>query len=271
MFDRVSVSDGDVVDVSPSLSVRVIATPGHTFNHLSYALLADGARGAVFTGGSLLFASTGRPDPELADAAELRRRIHAGEWVVALRSRTAFSAAHLAGTLNFGVDGQFATYLGWVMPWGTPLTLLGESAEQVAEAQRELVRIGIERRAAAAAGDPHTFADDACLATLQTATLADLADVRANRDVVFLDVRRDLECNESHVVGGLHVPLHELLDRFEEIRPGEVWVHCADGYRASIASSVLASRGCRVGAVDDQFTNAADAGLELEHDVEVPA
>ena len=47
-----------------------------------------------------------------------------------------------------------ATYLGWTIPWQTPLTLLGDSPEQVAHAQRELVRIGIDRIEAAAVGTP---------------------------------------------------------------------------------------------------------------------
>src|SRR5580658_8723353 len=63
-FDRVAIADGDEVDVGSSSRVRVIATPGHTFTHLSYALedTATGAVVAVFTGGSLLHGSTGRPD-----------------------------------------------------------------------------------------------------------------------------------------------------------------------------------------------------------------
>ena len=92
--------------------------------------------------------------PQRADAAELRRRIEAGEWVVDLRARRAFAAGHVPGTLGFDLDGSFATYLGWLIPWGTPLTLLGHTPEQVAEAQRELVRIGIDRPAAAATGEP---------------------------------------------------------------------------------------------------------------------
>ena len=59
-FERVPVRDGDVVEVSPTLRVRAIHTPGHTFTHLSYAL--EGEHLHVFTGGSLLFGSTGRPD-----------------------------------------------------------------------------------------------------------------------------------------------------------------------------------------------------------------
>src|SRR5215468_6889821 len=56
-FDRAPIRDGDVVEISPSMRVRAIATPGHTYTHLSYAL-----DNAVFSGGSLLYGSVGRPD-----------------------------------------------------------------------------------------------------------------------------------------------------------------------------------------------------------------
>ncbi len=95
----------------------------------------------------------------MADPTELRRRIDAGEWVVDLRTRTVFAAGHVPGSLNFGLDGGFATYLGWLMDWGTPLTLLGETEADVATAQRELVRIGIDRPAAAATGGPQDWTD----------------------------------------------------------------------------------------------------------------
>ena len=59
------------------------------------------------------------------------------------------------------------------------------------------------------------------------------------------------------------IPLHELLDRIDEVPDGEVWVHCASGYRASIAASVLAARGRRVVAIDDEFDKAGETGLPM--------
>ena len=63
-FDRTPVTDGDAIAVADTMLVQVIATPGHTFTHLSYALedTTTGRLIAVFTGGSLLYGSTGRPD-----------------------------------------------------------------------------------------------------------------------------------------------------------------------------------------------------------------
>jgi len=93
---------------------------------------------------------------------------------VDLRHRTAFAAGHVGGTLNFGLDSNFATYLGWLIPWGTPLTLLGDTAYDVASAQRELVRIGIDRLQAAATGSPANWTDSE-LQSYPTGSFADLA------------------------------------------------------------------------------------------------
>ncbi|WP_203336218.1 MBL fold metallo-hydrolase [Nocardioides limicola] len=365
-FERTPIGDGTVIRVSDSMTVTALATPGHTFTHLSYALTdGSGDQVGVFTGGSLLYGATGRPDllgpdhthdlvrhqhasahrladllpdhaevfpthgfgsfcsatqseasestigderkhnpvltqdeetyvrellaglsnwpayyvhmapanargpeapdltpPAEADPAELRRRIDTGEWVVDLRSRTAFAAGHAPGTLNFGLDGSFATYLGWLIPWGTPLTLLGETAEDVAEAQRELVRIGIDRPAAQATGKPEDWTTGP-VASFPTATFADLAQVRHHRDVVILDVRRGDEHQAAAIDGAVNIPLHELLPRLDEVPTGEVWVHCAGGYRAAVAASMLSARGRDLVAVDDSFDNAAKVGLAL--------
>ena len=364
-FDRTPIADDEVVEVSERIAVRAIATPGHTYNHLSYAVTDGDEPFAVFTGGSLLFGATGRPDlmgeehtdtlvrhqhasahrlaeelpdeaevypthgfgsfcsatqtdatsstigqektqnpvltqdeetyvrelldglgaypayyaqmgprneagpdapdlstPERADAAELRRRIEAGEWVVDLRNRTAFAAGHAPGTVNFGLDGGFATYLGWLIEWGTPVTLLGESAEDVAEAQRELVRIGIDRPAAHATGGPKDWSDRD-LGSFETATFADLAQVRHHRPVVVLDVRRVDEHEKAAIDGAVNIPIHEIPRRVDEVPEGEVWVHCAGGYRASVAASFLAAAGRTLVSIDDSFENAEKVGLHL--------
>src|ERR1700727_2840320 len=70
-FDRAPVADGDVVPIGKSMRVRVIATPGHTFTHLAYALedAATGETVAVFTGGSPLHGSAGGAPPPRARRA----------------------------------------------------------------------------------------------------------------------------------------------------------------------------------------------------------
>ena len=369
-FERVGVRDGQVVEVG-TMRVRVLHTPGHTHTHLSFAVSEGSVPGAeptvVFTGGSLLYGSTGRPDllgpdhtdklahaqwhsarrlaaelpdateifpthgfgsfcsatqatgtastigaekaanpaltreqdewvrellagldafpayyahmgpansagpdeidlstPAEADPAELRRRIDAGEWVVDLRTGTAFAAGHVAGTVNIGLGGQFVTYLGWLMPWGTPVALLGESPADVADAQRELVRIGVDRPAAVATGKPEDWTGPTPLRSFRQATFADLAAEydRGARPSV-LDVRRNPERADGFVEGSVGIPIHEVLDRIDEVPAGPVWVHCAGGYRAAVVAGLLDARGIEVVAIDDAFGNAGPAGLPI--------
>jgi hydroxyacylglutathione hydrolase len=361
-FERDPVGDGDVIDIGPALRLRVMATPGHTFTHLSYVLEDEGQATGVFTGGSLLYGSTGRPDllgpahtgrlaraqhasarrlaaalpdsarvfpthgfgsfcsatqtqatsstigqekmansvlihgedayvkallagldaypayyahmgpanlagpaapdlalPRQAEPGELRRRIEAGEWVVDLRDRTAFAGDFVPGTFSFPLNGSFASYLGWALPWGTPVTLVGKAPDQVAQAQRELARIGIDRPAAMSTGTPEQWSGGLPLATLRLATFGDLAAAGDPR--VVLDVRRDLEWADGHVAGAVHLPFTELPRRTAEVPEGEVWVYCQTGYRAVVAASILAAAGRRVVSIDDEFDHAADARL----------
>jgi len=88
--------------------------------------------------------------PAPLQAHQLRTRIDAGEWVVDLRDRTAYAASHVHGSVGIALGNQFSTYVGWLMPWGTPLSLIGDSADQVADAQRMLVRIGVDELQGAA-------------------------------------------------------------------------------------------------------------------------
>jgi hydroxyacylglutathione hydrolase len=358
------VSDGDIVDAG-AFQLRVLHTPGHTVEHASYVLLdGSGSTAGVFTGGSMLYDSTGRTDllgddstralttaqyhsvrriadevpdhtpvypthgfgsfcsasaagrdestigeqrknnpaltqPEQAfldelladlaeypayyahmgvlnrdgpvpidlttpapvDPAELRRRIEAGDWVIDLRSRTAFASGHVGGTYGFELADSFVTYVGWLYAWGAPLTLIGDDEDQIASAQRELARIGIDGVNGGATGDVQVLAGESALRSYRVADFDALA-VEPNRsDLTVLDVRRNDEFGESHVVGAVNVPVHELADRIDELPDGPLWVHCASGYRASVAASILDKHQRSVVLIDDDFAEAESNGL----------
>ncbi|MEU9560491.1 MBL fold metallo-hydrolase [Streptomyces sp. NPDC048161] len=367
-FARVPVADGDLAAVDDGLALRALATPGHTPHHTSYVLAEEGRDVAVFTGGSLLIGSVGRPDlveprltaalaraqhasvhriaaeladavpvlpthgfgsfcsssqaegsattigdergrndamvkdvdtfvaellaalddvpayyahmgpanaagpapldltpPDPADAEEIARRLAVGEWVVDLRSRVAFAEGHVAGSFNFEGEGRLATYLAWLIPWGKPVTLLASTAADIADAQRELSRVGVGRPVAAATGGPEDWAGTA--SKLRSSRRSDFAGLAAARergeDPVVLDVRRNAEHRAGAIAGAVHIPLHELRERLGEVPPGVVWVHCAGGTRAAIAASMLDAAGRGTVAVDDGFDAAAQAGLRL--------
>ncbi|MGK2875534.1 MAG: rhodanese-like domain-containing protein [Nocardioides sp.] len=199
--------------------------------------------------------------PEMVDAEQLRKRIEGDEWVVDLRTRTAYAAEHLAGTIGIELGDQFSTYLGWLIPWGSSLTLVGESAEQVATAQRQLVRIGIDRPDAAAIGSVSELSTGpADLATYAVASFDDLAAARRD-SLTVLDTRRDDERAAGAIPGSMHIPLHALLTRLDEVPVGPLWIHCASGFRASIAASLLARVGHDVTLINDDFTRTEALGL----------
>jgi glyoxylase-like metal-dependent hydrolase (beta-lactamase superfamily II)/rhodanese-related sulfurtransferase len=366
-YEHVPAGDGDLVEAG-DMRIRILHTPGHTHHHVSYVLeTATGEVRAVFTGGSMLYGSTGRTDlvgpdhtvelthaqfhsvrrlarelpadaqvfpthgfgsfcaatptsgdastvgeqqrvnpaltqeeqvyvetlmaglgaypayyahmgpmnrqgpapvdltlPEPVDPAELRRRIEDGEWVVDLRERTAFAAGHLTGSLGFELSNAFITYLGWLYTYGTPLTLIGDSEEQVAGARRELVRIGIDDLAGMAVGDIGELAGGSPLRSYPVTDFAGLAAAKAAGPVQVVDARGDDEWAGGHVDGAIHIPLYELLSRLDEVPEGTVWLYCGSGYRASVAASVLDRPGRDVILVNGPYADAREAGLEAE-------
>jgi glyoxylase-like metal-dependent hydrolase (beta-lactamase superfamily II)/rhodanese-related sulfurtransferase len=219
--------------------------------------------------------------PPAVDPAELRRRMQAGDWVVDLRQRRDFAGRHLTGSVSVELGDPFATYLGWTMAWGTPLTLIGDSAGQVARAQRELARIGIAP-AAAATGTIDQLAGEQLageqlaggqlageqlagerLSGYQVSDFAGLAASWGSAGRIVLDVRRPDEWQAGHLAGAVHIPFWEVERRSGEVPAGEVWVHCASGFRASIAASLLDRAGRRVVHVDDDWERVARLGLPV--------
>jgi rhodanese-related sulfurtransferase len=213
----------------------------------------------------------------VATAEDIARRIAAGEWVVDLRHRRVFAAEHIRGSLSFDVHGNAVTYLGWLIDWGTPITLLGADPDEVSLMQRELVRIGIDRPAAYAVGAPADWSSDpAPVSSYRRATLAEMADALAKDSALpMLDLRRNSEFDEGYVAGAKHVPLHELPARRDEVvawasahaAHGPVWIYCGSGFRASVGASILEAAGVSVIHVDDDFPNAEKAGLPIQRPV----
>src|SRR5690606_7032185 len=134
-----------------------------------------------------------------------------------------------------------------------------------------LVRIGIDQLAGAAVGEPSTLTADGALSSYRRATFADLAAERGGRngEIVVLDVRRPDEGGEAHLDGATHIPFYELRGSQGEVPDGEVWVHCKSGYRASIGASLMDCAGREVVHIDDDWEQAAAAGLPIVEPGEV--
>lgn len=383
-FERTAAKDLDEFNIG-SFAIKALHTPGHTFTHLSYILLdPSGSAQGIFTGGSLLHGSTGRPDllgqdhaPTLAglqhgsahrmaemledktpifpthgfgsfcaatstsgdsstiqdekqinpalllsaerfisetlagldvfpayykhmgpanhagpgpidlselprlSSQELLKVIATNSWVVDLRDKETWAKGHLPGTLSVGVAGSFATYLGWLFPYENELVLISDKPADIAQAQRELVRIGIDRPSASFVGD---------IATVDTnintplVTFSDVPAALNDAEIVVLDVRRNSERESSHIQGSQHIPLHEISARISEVpKDKTIWVHCAGAYRASIGASILQNAGREVVLINEPYEKAlsvadlilvsggADRGPIAPSDVKVTA
>ncbi len=217
----------------------------------------------------LNLAGPDQPDlspPEPVDAAVLQHRLEHGEWVVDLRTRRAFATGHVPGTVSIELADPFATHLGWTVPWGAPITLIGDAPELVSDAQRQLVRIGIDELAGSAIGEPEALAPDGEVKSYRRATFAELATERAENaaEIVVLDVRRLDEWEKGHIEGAVHIPFFELRDRRHDVPAGQVWVHCQSGYRASIGASLMDCTGREVVHVDDDWENVENTALRVE-------
>lgn len=198
--------------------------------------------------------------PTALDADELTTRITAGEWVIDLRDRVAYAVDHVAGTISIALGEQFATYLGWLAPWGAPITLIGDSPRKISDAQRQLIRIGVDHLAGAATGSlDELTALGQRRQGYPRETFTEVGALEAG-DVV-LDVRRDDERAQGFIPDSIHVPLHSLLARMDGLPRARLWVHCASGFRASIAASLLDRAGRDVVYIDDEYSHAVELGL----------
>jgi glyoxylase-like metal-dependent hydrolase (beta-lactamase superfamily II)/rhodanese-related sulfurtransferase len=194
----------------------------------------------------------------VAGVAELARRCDAGEWVVDVRNRRVFARRHLPGTVNVELINPFATYLGWVMPWNAPLSLIADTPADVDRARLALSRIGVDHVAAVATGSTAVWG------TTGSYRVAGFVDLATAHEPVVLDVRRGDEVATARLTGSVHIHLADLPGREADVPAGEVWVHCASGFRAAIAASLMARAGRAVVLVDDDWERAEAAGCRVE-------
>ncbi|MDI9913880.1 rhodanese-like domain-containing protein [Rhodococcus sp. IEGM 1379] len=183
--------------------------------------------------------------PELSDA-DLRAEISSGTVILDARNVEDFAAGHLAGTVNVGFDGRFAETGGMVAEIGDRIIVITYPGEEQ-EAAKRLSRIGSDN----VIGFVNSFADGTFPAELtdlvQTAprtTVSELAQLLADDAVTLVDIRNPGEREFGTIAGSVSIPLAQLRSRIDELpthRP--VIVHCAGGWRSSVAASLIRAQG----------------------------
>ncbi|MBC9732244.1 rhodanese-like domain-containing protein [Nocardioides marmotae] len=208
-------------------------------------------------------AGAGRAHPRPArprTAEEVADTVLAGGWVVDLRERSRFAEAHLPGSVSIEAGPQMATYVGWLVPWGTDIVLVTDDASALGPALRDLAAIGIEgvgTHVLDGAGLTATYRRTDW-AGYRAATAHDPAPPR-----VVLDVRQREEWAAGHLPGAVHVPVQDVAAHAATLPAGEVWVHCRSGYRAGIAASLLHRLGHHVVHVDDAWERVHELAIPV--------
>jgi glyoxylase-like metal-dependent hydrolase (beta-lactamase superfamily II)/rhodanese-related sulfurtransferase len=171
-----------------------------------------------------------------------------GAHILDVRDPSEFAAAHLKGSVNVGLAGQYATWAGTVLSRDKPIVIIAEPGREI-EAAKRLGRIGFDQVVGYLQGGVRSVEErpDLTMATerVSAQVAADrVAAAASDSAPVLLDVRAPRERAEKRIAGSVGIPLNHLVERLSEIPAGRsLLVYCAGGYRSSIAASLLQHEG----------------------------
>ncbi|WP_232320351.1 MBL fold metallo-hydrolase [Herbidospora daliensis] len=168
----------------------------------------------------------GRPSLGLVDLATVAR---AGGVVVDVRPVLDFARGHVPGSVSIPLRGQFATWLGWTVPAGTPVAFVRDAAQDADEIVWQALKVGYDTILGEVAGE-------------RQATVDVIGPAEVGGDQV-IDVRQESEFETGHLPGARNVEL----GRIESLPPGgePLVVMCGHGERAATAASLLMRGGHR--------------------------
>ncbi|MBV8354528.1 MAG: MBL fold metallo-hydrolase, partial [Candidatus Eremiobacteraeota bacterium] len=160
-----------------------------------------------------------------AEVAEAQKR---GAVVLDTRDEDAFGAGHIAGAVNIGLDGQFASWAGTIVGLESNVIVCAVDDERVHETRTRLARVGIERVVGYVAGGMQAWMAAGMPAEeIPQLTAAEFRAAIEDPRVQVVDVRRPAEWSDGHIDGAIHMPLNRLLAVYEELDPARpVAVHC---------------------------------------------
>ena len=167
--------------------------------------------------------------------------------IVDTRPSDQFGVAHVPGSINIGLGGQFASWAGSLFPLNTPLIIVAENEERVLESRTRLARVGHENVIGYLAGGIFAW-DQAGFPTASTEqiTVTELNQRIKEKEVdQVVDVRRIGEWNSGHIREAINIPLNILSkEALVKLSPDKnTAAICAGGYRSSMATSILEKLG----------------------------
>ena len=179
------------------------------------------------------------------ELAEVLRMGDAGAQILDVRDPAEFAKGHLAGSVNIGLGGQYATWAGTVLDRAKPIVIVAEPGREQ-EAALRLGRIGFDHVKGYLSRGMEALAErpDLVWPTERGSAPMVAEEMAGVAPPVVLDVRSPREWGSKHIAGSVNIPLNHLQERIAEVpRDRRIAVHCAGGYRSSIAASILHQYG----------------------------
>ena len=166
-----------------------------------------------------------------------------GGQLLDTRDPAEFAAAHLAGSLNIGLGGQYATWAGTMLDRERPIVIIADAGREQ-EAAVRLGRIGFDHIVGYLEDVRSLEVRPELTATIDRVSPPLAAEQLASGEPLAVDVRSPRERNEKFVPGSVSIPLNHLAERLKELpKDRPLLVYCAGGYRSSIAASLLQRAG----------------------------
>jgi hydroxyacylglutathione hydrolase len=164
-----------------------------------------------------------------------------GMQILDTRDPDEFGAAHLAGSINIGLGGQYATWAGTVLDRTHPIVIIADPGRESESAIR-LGRIGFDHVAGYLQNGLQSLeARPDLVAFTERLSVQFVAELLASSEPpLAIDVRAPRERAQKHIDQSVSMPLNHLVENVKRLpnrRP--LLVYCAGGYRSSIAASLL--------------------------------
>lgn len=163
------------------------------------------------------------------------------------RSADEFAKGFIPQSINIGLGGDFAPWVGaLIVDVKQPLLLVTEPGREE-EAVTRLSRVGFDHILGHLQGGLATWlADKREVDTVHRISADEFAQrVNVEKDVI-VDVRKEGEYAAEHVENAYSKPLSYINEWIKDIQPNQhFFMHCAGGYRSMMAASILQARGYR--------------------------
>ena len=170
---------------------------------------------------------------------------NAGTQFLDVRDAAEYAKGHLAGSINIGLGGQYATWAGTVLDPEQLIVIIAEPGREQ-EAALRLGRIGFDHIQGYLSGGMEALAkrQDLVWATERVSAPMLAEELASANPPLVIDIRTPNEWNTKHITNSINLPLNQLQHRIAEVPTDRrIAIHCAGGYRSSIAVSILNQYG----------------------------